>query len=198
MRKTITAAYALILLAGAQPSFAADDAALNFTKALSAACQPWMEGADRKTLGATLKADGWDVTADVIFVKNGAWGRVQATLQEPKSEAKPAADNWMKQWVDKTYGTQQPPAAKPKRECTISVNTNEDPWSTESASAAFATWITSAYPTAVKTSTGTVIVEARTLDAVAWSADDLRLTQAAQRSKQTEPTFDLLFLVKRQ
>jgi len=139
-----------------------------------------MAGAAREQVSAALKSGGWNVTDGAIFVKSGAWGRVQATLRQPEGEAKPAGKNGM-----------------PKRTCMISVNTNENPWSTNAATAAVAAWIASAYPTAVKTSTGPIIIEARALDATAWVNDDLKFTQAVQKSKQTQPTFDLLFLVRR-
>lgn len=196
MRTMFSTVAGLVLLANAA---AADESEATVLKsALATACQPWMGDAIRDELGLQLGADGWTITAEAIFVKTGSWGRVQGTLQGPPGKRVHLADKAMKDNIGRLTGTPPVVEPKPKRSCVLMVYINETPWTALRAQTAISNWIAAAYPGAVKTSTGTAIVDARTLDATAWIAEDLKFTQFVQRSKQTEPNFDLLFLVKRE
>jgi hypothetical protein len=194
MRQTISAVCAMILCSAALPAFAADDATPHFTKALKAACQPWMEGTERKALSAKLQADGWDATADAIFAKSGSWGRVTAALQQPSGEALGGDGNWLKTWVDETHGTGKPPAAV-KRECRIQLGTNDDPWSTQPAVTAAAAWIASTFPKAQKKNSVTTTLDGHPVNATLWSDGKVKITQIVFQTKQSPPNSDVILQV---
>ncbi|MCE9521757.1 MAG: hypothetical protein K8S25_04915 [Alphaproteobacteria bacterium] len=185
-----------ILLANA--ASAGESAATVLKSALTTACQPWMGEAVLGELSPQLEAAGWTITAEAIFVKTGSWGRVQGTLSGPPGKRVHPADKALKENIDRLTGATPQVEPKPKRTCMLSVYIDENPWTAIPAETAISNWIAAAYPTSAKTSTGTVIIDARTLDATAWVADDLKFTQATQRSKQKQPDFDLLFFVKRE
>lgn len=196
MRKTIPAVCGLILLGAASPAFAADDATPHFTKALNAACQPWMEGTERKALSTKLQADGWDATADAIFAKSGSWGRVTADLQQPSGETPGGGGgNWLKTWVDETHRTGKPPAAV-KRECRIQLSTNDDPWSTAPAVTAAAAWIATAFPKAEKKNAVTATVGGQPATATLWSDGKIKITQIVYQTKQASPNSDVILQVE--
>ena len=192
MRKTIPAICGLILLGAASPAFAADDATPHFTKALNAACQPWMEGTARRALSTKLQADGWRATADVVFAKSGSWGSVTATLQQP-GEAKGGGDNWLKTWVEKTHGTGKPPVAV-KRECMIQLGANDDPWSTEPTVTAAAAWIATTFPNAMKKNSVTIGGQPAT--ATPWSDGKVKITLIVYQAKQAPPNSDVILQVE--
>jgi hypothetical protein len=194
MRKAISAVHGLLLLVAVSPAFAADDATAQFTKALNEACQPWMEGAERKVLSTNLQAAGWNTIADAAFSKSGPWGRVSVALQQPGDETKPAGGNWLKTWVEKTHGTDQPPAVK--RQCQIQLSTDETPWSIESATTTTATWIATAFPKAEKKHAAAMDLDGQTADGTVWSGGAVKITQIAFQSKQSSPNSDVLLKVE--
>ncbi|MEQ1867659.1 MAG: hypothetical protein ABL996_23800 [Micropepsaceae bacterium] len=180
------------------PVLASDGIAETVSSALKTACQPWMGEAVLGELSPQLAAAGWTITAEAIFVKTGSWGRVQGTLSGPPGKRVHPADKALKENIDRLTGVTPQAEPKPKRTCMLSVYIDENPWTAVPAQTAISDWIATAYPTSAKASTGTVIIDVRTLDATAWVAEDLKFTQATQRSKQTQPNFDLIFFVKRE
>jgi hypothetical protein len=197
MRKSMSAVCGLLLLGAASPALAADDATSHFAKALNAACQPWMEGTERKALSTKLQADGWNATADAVFAKSGSWGRVTAALQQPSGEAAAGGGNWLKTWVDETHGTGKPPAAV-KRECRIQLGTNGDPWSTDPAVTAAAAWIATAFPKAEKKNAVTATVGGQPATATLWSDGKVKITQIVFQTKQAPPNSDVILQVENQ
>lgn len=176
MVQRIAGASALFLLA-AQPSLGAETATPTFAKALGTACQPWMEGAERKTLGAKLQAEGWTSMADVMFSKSGSWGRVMVALQQPS-------------------GTGQ--AAKPavKRTCQVYFNTNEQPWSTAPAATVAAGWIAGTFPSAEQKNAATLTIEDKPVDAATWKDGKTTVTQVIHQTKQNPPDTDILLKIE--
>jgi hypothetical protein len=195
MKKTIPFVCALLVLGPALPAFAADDATSHFTKALKEGCQPWMEGAERKTLSAKLQSDSWNAIDNAIFSKSGAWGSVTVALQQPSGETKPADGNWLKTWVEQTHGTGQPPAAV-KRECQIQLTINQAPWSTAPAVTAAGSWIATAFPKAEKKHAAATDLDGQTADGTVWTGGNVKITQIAFQSKQSSPNSDVLLKVE--
>jgi hypothetical protein len=191
MRKIIAAVCALTLTGAASPALAVDTDA--FKDGLKAACQKWMEGAERKALSTKLQADGWEATADAIFSKFGDWGRVSVALQQPGGGdgAKP---NWMKDHVNNVFGPQ--PGAVQKRSCDINYSTNGDPWTTQPAAAEAAAWIVIAFPKAERKNSVSTTIGGQMADGTLWGDGKVKITQVAYKAKQASPNSDLLLKVE--
>lgn len=195
MRKTLSIISGLILLGA--PALGADDATPNFAEALSAACQPWMEGAERKALSAILKADGWNAIENALFTKSGEWGRVTIALQQPSGETKPEANNPMKDWYEKTYGSSDKAAASPvKRTCRVTFNSANEPWTLAPAVTATSAWVASTFPKAKSGGPASVTLQNKPVQATQWTTNDVRITQVVQQAKQTAPDFDFMLNVE--
>ncbi len=158
----------LASLGAASSALAADEATSHFATALTTACQPWIEGAERNALSAQLQADGWNATADAVFGKSGSWGRVTIAFEQP---------------------------AAVKRECRIQLATNDDPWSTAPAVAAAASWIATTFPKAEKKNAVTTNVEGQPANAALWSDGKIKITQIVFRAKQSTPNSDVILQV---
>ena len=158
-------------LQSCSPSTSGDAAAVKLTEALHVICEPWMHGVVREVLDETLVPQGWTLTETARLLESGVWGRVEVTLLQTGSPL--------------------------QRACLINFNSSLEPWSLEAASAAVDHWIASAYPKAVKTTGGLTVVGGRKVLMQAWVLDDLKFARGEQLEKQTAPTFDLFFMVRR-
>lgn len=163
----VSGAVLLASLGAASSVFAADEATSHFTTALTTACQPWIEGAERNALSARLQADGWNATADAVFGKSDTWGRVTIAFE----------------------------LAAVKRECRIQLATNDDPWSTAPAVAAAVAWIATTFPMAEKKNAVTTNVEGQPADAALWSDGKIKITQIVFKTKQSTPNSDVILQV---
>jgi hypothetical protein len=194
MNKTVSATCAVALFAGTTPVLATDNIEI-FGTALKGACQVWMEGAERKALSNKLQTDGWDAMSDAIFAKSGDWGRVTVTLQQPSGESSSGSGNWMKTWVDQTYGKGTPPPPV-KRSCDILYSTNDEPWGTGPAIETAATWIANAFPSAAKLNSVSTAVGGQPADGALWGDGKVKITQIAYKAKQSAPGSDLILRVE--
>jgi len=94
---------------------AADKSAASvFLKGMAEVCAPWQDGAERKALYASLKADGWNV--DLLPTLQGPWGsaRFQPKSSDEKrgcnamlslvgEKEKAGATKAVLDWVARTY-----------------------------------------------------------------------------------------------
>lgn len=162
-----------------------------FKDGLTAACQKWLNGSERKGLSKTLKDDGWDVISDAIFTKPGDHGRVTVVIRGTTAEAKP---NPFKDYVKEIYGPQ--PGDAPKRGCEVQYSNSADPWTIEPATTAAATWIADVFPNAQrKKDVTTKTANGQTADGTLWSDGKVKITQVAFKAKQSEGA-DLLLKVE--
>jgi hypothetical protein len=163
----------------------ADDAASQFSDALSSGCHAWLGGKSRSDLDQLMTAAGWKSEIEgMMFTRSGGWGSLMAQMtgdETPES-------NPMKDYLAKMY--EKPPPPPLKRRCQLSITTNAVPWTTAPIVDVITQWVGGTYPGASVARKSGIMIDNHPVDATFWTAGNVTTMMAVEQAKN--PSMDVL------